>query len=163
MRIAYRVWQFWQALTARPPAEAPAELGPGLRELYKAMPRADRAHAQRTARALRASSPLPVPRDLIVAALLHDVGKSERGISLRDRVLYVLIDRCAPRQLDRCSGGLAALRDHAELGARRVAEAGAGAEVVELIRRHHADPAQLPWPEARRARLAALQRADEVS
>jgi len=163
VRPVYRLWQFWQALTARPPAEAPIELKSGLRELYCAMPRADRAHALRTLRALSAALPGPLPQELAVAALLHDVGKSGQCIFLWHRVLYVVLGRFAPGWLDRAAGGLAALRDHAELGARRVAAAGGGVGSVELIRHHHVRPAQLPWPEADRARLAALQAADEAS
>jgi hypothetical protein len=158
MRPWYRVAQFWHALTAAPPREPPCALAPGLRSLYEAMPRADRAHGLRTYRRLTGT----VPADLAAAALLHDVGKSRPEIHLWDRVLFVLIAGRRPAWLERRSG-LVALRDHANRGADLVAAAGGAAVTVDLVRAHHADPATLGWPRGKRRLLEALQRADETS
>jgi len=167
VRPCYRVRQFWQALTAAPKPAAPPELGPGLRELFLRMPSADRAHAMRTCHRLQAAGQQPA--DLVVAALLHDVGKSGPQVHLWDRVLFVVGGRLAPAWLARLLAeaprwpGLVALQAHAEQGARLVAGAGGTARTVELIRCHHAAAANLPWPEGERRLLEALQRADESS
>ena len=159
MRVWYRVGQLWQALVASAPPEPPEALPPALRPLYLAMGRADRAHALRTYRRLAGR-----PADLALAALLHDVGKSASHVRLWHRVFYVLAARLAPGWLERGRpAGVAALRAHAEAGARQVEAAGGPPGVVRLIRYHHADPAALPWPAAERELLQALQRADQAS
>jgi hypothetical protein len=164
MRAWQRVRQFFYALTAPAPAP-PAELAAGLRELYLQMPAADRAHGLRTYRRLAADG---VPAELLVAALLHDAGKSRPELRLWHRVAFVLARRLAPGWLARSSAGsgwrqgLAALNEHAAAGARQVAEAGAPALVVRLVREHHTPPAELPWPEGERELLRALQAADEA-
>ncbi len=155
-------------MAGRATAEPP-DLPPGLRRLFWQMPPADRAHA------LRACHSLPVngaiPDDLVIATLLHDVGKSGLPMHLWDRVLYVLASRLAPRWLQRITAGpaaarwsgLVALHRHAEQGARLVAAAGGTPQAVDLIRHHHADPGALPWPPEKRRLLEVLQRADESS
>jgi hypothetical protein len=165
----HRVIQFWQALTAAPGPAAPPELGPGLRELFLSMPRADRAHALRTYRTLAAVKGQPA--DLLTAALLHDLGKCSPQVRLWDRVLFVLASNLAPGWLERLPGapaasrwpGLVALQGHAERGARLVATRGATPRTVRLIRWHHASADSLGWPEGERRLLEALQRADERS
>jgi len=166
VRVWYRVWQFWQALTAAPGAEVPVGLAPGLQALYAGMPRADRAHGVRTL--ARLSPEERQHPDLVVAALLHDVGKSGAGVHLWDRVLAVLAGRLAPGWLERVSRregglwcGLCRIGRHAEEGARRLAAAGASPLTVCLVRCHHGVPAGLDLPEAERGLLEALRRADE--
>lgn len=131
------------------------------------MPRADRAHGLRTYRLLAADD---CPEDLLIASLLHDVGKSRSQIRLWDRVLFVLAGRLAPGWLRslpaepraaRFGVGLIALRDHAEVGAALIAAAGGSPTVAKLIRYHHANTASLPWPAEELALLIALQAADE--
>lgn len=160
----YRVRQFWQALTA-PAVGPPPELAPGLQALFMGMPRADRAHGLHTCHLLASADP---PPELLAAALLHDVGKSRPRVRLWHRVVYVLAGRLAPGWLARrcaapatgCWGGLAALENHAQVGARLVAAAGASEMVVWLVAHHHADPAALDAPAAERGLLQALQAAD---
>jgi len=160
VRPAYRVWQFWQALTAAPAREPPCALAPGLAALYRAMPRTDRAHALRTYQKLRAAGPLP--EALAAAALLHDVGKLWGQVRLWHRVAYVLARGRPPLWLAR-RPGVAALAGHAARGAELLAAAGADAQAVDLVRHHHDAPSSLGWPADRRALLEALQRADEAS
>jgi hypothetical protein len=166
VRVWYRAWQFWQALVAAPGAEVPDELAPGLQALYAGMPRADRAHGLRTL--ARLSPEERQHPDLVVAALLHDVGKSGAGVHLWDRVLTVLAGRLAPAWLERVSqresglwSGLRGIGRHAEEGARRLAAAGASPLTVCLVRWHHCVPTGSDLPEAARGLLEALQRADE--
>jgi len=166
VRPFYRIRQFLRALVAAPPSGAPPELGPGLRELFVAMSPADRSHALRARAGLAGEA---APPDLVVAALLHDVGKSGAPIHLWDRAIFVLAERFFPRWLDRLAGrdglpfgaGLVALQRHARLGAQWVAAAGGSPRLVDLIRYHHTDPATLGWQDGERQLLEALQRADE--
>jgi hypothetical protein len=86
------------------------------------------------------------------AALLHDIGKSGRGVTLPARVLWVLLGRAAPglrAALARRGGGWAALADHAAVGASRLRAAGVDQRIVALVAGH-----PLPGDE-HRARLLA--------
>jgi putative nucleotidyltransferase with HDIG domain len=81
-------------------------------------------------------------KDLLLAALLHDVGKGE--VRLWHRVLYVLL-RAGPSGLTRrlarpngagWRGALASINEHGRRGAELAQRAGAPPAVVELIRVH---------------------------
>ena len=118
--------------------------------LFEEQSRADRRHAERVAALLLArghSDPL-----LLRAALLHDLGKAGRGVTLSSRVLWVLAGRASPRlraTLARRGGAWAALADHAAVGASRLRAAGVDPRVVALVAEH-----PLPGDE-HRARLLA--------
>ena len=81
-------------------------------------------------------------RELLVAALLHDVGKGQ--LHLLDRVAYVALDAISPQLVDgiarehgpRWRQGLWRLRHHARLGAERLIAAGSSPRVVELVAAH---------------------------
>jgi len=153
-RAAYRGRQLWRSLRPRVEEEELAEarrlLGP-LFPLFMGMSARDRRHCLDVYRRLREWG----VRDahLLMAALLHDVGKG-RAVALWQRVAFVALSRLAPGLLARAGGGLAVLRDHPGLGARLLAAAGAPAAVVELVRRHEEGPGDDP-------RLALLQKADD--
>lgn len=98
----HRVGQFVAHVRARvsPAEEALAErvLPPAARELYAAMPVADRRHAIDVAqRLLDAGHDDP---DLLAAALLHDAAKGRR-MRLWHRVAGVLLEAAWPRALHR--------------------------------------------------------------
>jgi hypothetical protein len=101
--------------------------------------------------------------DLLVAALLHDVGKIIAPLTIWERMLAVLAGRFLPGLAKRWSEGrpvgwrhafVVAAR-HPDWGADLAAEAGVSLCAQELIRRHQA-PAS-----ADDALLAALQAVDD--
>jgi predicted HD phosphohydrolase len=108
-------------------------------------------------------------QDILLAALLHDVGKGH--VRLWQRVVYVLLRAGPPGLLRRlakpaCPAGrpggsgwrraLASIDEHGRRGAALAQEAGASSAVVELIRDH-----QREHLSDRRARL--LRTAEESS
>ncbi len=142
-RARYRGRQFFGSLrprvddTAR--NEAYALLNPGERALFESMTLRDQQHGLDVYTRLRDQG--HGERDLLVAALLHDVGKGR--IALWHRVTYVVLENVAPGALARLvrpgdgPGWREALYrclHHPELGARLAAEAGSSQRVVELIR-----------------------------
>ncbi len=167
MSAAYRVRQFAQAASAwaRPDDEAlvRAYLPPAAARLFAAMPRYDRQHALRVLRTLRERG--QTDPDLMAAALLHDVGKSQHPVgSLRlgHRVAAVLLRAFAPGLLEKMGSRQDGWRrlfyvqqHHAELGAVLAQAAGCSSRTVELIRRH-----EEPLPPEGDPLLAALQAAD---
>lgn len=171
--VQYRVEQFLRALTAQHTVSeksvkrAARILSPEARALFIQQAPQDQRHALSVYETLleRGHS----NRDLLVAALLHDVGKAASPASPLQRGFFVLAERFAPRALDRLvsamagdeEGPLVAYANHAEIGARRAEEAGCSPLTVELIR-HHERPLEACRTE-RDHLLAALQAADNVN
>ena len=146
-RPLYRTRQFLAAL--RPTVEgnerrdAAELLGKRLWPLFESMKTRDQRHSLDVLRTLKSHD--RHDEDLLMAALLHDVGKGRlagANVRLWHRVAYVLLRAGAPWMLDRASSrrsGLGALHQHAERGAVVAEALGASASVVDLIRRHHED------------------------
>lgn len=143
----YRARQFWRAL--RPSTITPQErdtlqnlLSPSLLRLFEGMSPADQAHSLDIYRRLLQQG--ENDPHLLVAALLHDVGKSRYPFSPLERVLVVLVQAFAPRLAQ--AWGQSAPRSwkrpfvvaaqHAEWGAQMAADAGASPLTVALIRYH---------------------------
>jgi predicted HD phosphohydrolase len=165
-QAAYRARQFLRALTARLAVEdleeARRTLAPAQWELFSGMSAADRRHAVAVYRALGAQGARSP--DLLVAALLHDVGKSLVPASLWVRVTVVLLERFVPHLLEGLSRGEARgwrrafvlYRRHAEVGAERAAQAGCSSCTVALILRHEE---RMDRPKGEEDRLLALLQA----
>ena len=149
--IWYRVRQFWRAVTARVCPEEWALVGSVLPEpatlLFAGMPRQDQRHGLDVLHSLREQGE-DAP-ELLAAALLHDVAKSE-GVRICHRVFAVLVRALGPEWLARVASPDPAswrfplwlqLR-HAERGAELAEAAGCGAATVQLILYH--EQAEVP-------------------
>lgn len=161
--LGQRVRQFREAGLA-PSAEdvafARRVLGDGqLWRLFARQTPRDIRHAAATARWLNARG--HSDRDLLVAALLHDVGK---GAQRRwDRVAWVVasvagvgtVAACATSRLE-VRRAMARSATHAQAGAALLSAAGAATRVIDLTARHHATPEG-------DAMLELLQAADAAS
>ena len=172
----YRVRQFFGALTARTDKQDEQTLTPVLtlsqQDLFRRMPTNDQRHSLNVCRTLRQAGHTegtPEGKALLAAALLHDVGKSQGRIWLWHRVAIVLLERWAPRALDRLSSGkpqgwrqgFVVHRQHPEVGAQWAERAGCSPLTVTLIRRHQ-EPLDETLCEENQL-LAALQQADGMN
>lgn len=161
-RARYRARQvLWGLRSAIAPADARAVrelLSPAELSLFVRMEPRDRRHSLLVMRrleregvpALHGSSTTgaasPAHRELLAAALLHDIGKGRQA--LWHRVLYVLVRGVSPPLLGRVMregrgwrGGLWRLRHHARIGGALLREAGSAPRVVELVEWHLTQPA----------------------
>lgn len=146
-RVGLRVGRFIR--TARPNltdvdrALAEEWLPEGLLVLFLSQSQADQRHAVSVARLLLRSG--CAGRDLITAALLHDVGKRGANFTPWHRTAIVLLEAVSPRLLgwlarwDRISilSPFAVHQTHAAQGASLANRAGAPARAAFLIRVHH--------------------------
>lgn len=159
-----RIVTLWRPPDTRPAQEA---LSAEAFELFCTMSAADQGHALAVLRVLRGEG--PVSPDLSAAALLHDVGKADGGLTLPYRTAIVLLETFWPHALERlCVGAegtwrrpFAADANHAATGAERCLAAGCSKRAVALVRYHDTPPRAAP--DDLRADLERLQRADDAS
>lgn len=113
-------------------------------------------------------------RLLIRAALLHDVGRTKNDLSTANKIFDVLFSTIFPRfarqwggsSMVRC-GNYAVERvhhvlfiyyHHGQIGARRLQELGIETDIIEMVARHHQQPAG-----DEPAELAILRQADQLN
>jgi hypothetical protein len=180
-RLLYRTRQFWMALN---PAATHADLeilatllNGGQIGLFQRMQSSEQAHSLRVLQALLERGERD--KDLCVAALLHDVGKTRYPLRLWERIWIVLAlatcPDCVQRwgqdrdgQLERVAWWQKAFvvaAQHPRWGAEMANEAGVSPLAVELIRRHQE---KLPSPARREITheetlLLILQSVDDLS
>lgn len=148
--MIYRIHQFCQALMPKIGSE---ELqwtldilpSPAI-QLFLKQSSAEQRHALDVALDLWSGSR---NRNLIIAALLHDCGKSKNPLNLLARIYIVLLQR-APRKIwdfllrsyPFFSSPLRTAQEHPAWGAELALELGLDAEIVELILNHHSPKTQ---------------------
>ena len=165
-RGIYRAWQVWQALLAGPlPVEARRELGEVLNEeqlaLFDEQSHAGQQHSYRVMRTLVEAG--HDQHDLMVAALLHDVGKNRVRYTWLDRVKVVLAQRFTPGLAGKWAtsdqGGwmraFVVKESHPEWSAEALAACGGSALSVTLVRRHQ-ESILASWEDNEENRLLAL-------
>ncbi|MBI3964593.1 MAG: HD domain-containing protein [Chloroflexi bacterium] len=139
-------------------------LTPRLAELFQRMQHGDQVHSIAVAQRLEAGG--VTDRELLQAALLHDVGKSLARVRLWHRMAHVLLRAFLPRRrIGRRAAAASSwlhplwiLEHHPRLGADLAASAGASRRVVSLVRRHQSDEGA---PAERRDDLRRLREADD--
>lgn len=170
MRTAYRIRQVLQYLTARPQpgemAQAMSCLTSAERALFLQLPVADQSHSLRVWSALSRAG--ESDRDLLAAALLHDIGKLRYRLHLWERVLIVLARKLVPGWVERIGSGsargwrrpFAVSVQHAEWGSDMLAATQSNPRTIEIVRWH-----QGPIERARttKRQIRALQAADNES
>jgi putative nucleotidyltransferase with HDIG domain len=146
LNVWYRAHQFFQALTARPSPEDLEKvenvLSPALLKLFFQLQASEQSHSIEVFQKLREEN--EKNDDLLVAALLHDIGKSCHPLSLWERIIIVLGKTMFPEKVSEwgraeISGWkrpFVVAEQHAEWGAEMAKNAGASEMTVMLIRRH---------------------------
>lgn len=173
MAAATRLRQGLRALTAftRPVdyALADAALNPAQRALFRRMKRAEQQHSVAVLRDLLAEA--PVPPDLGVAALLHDVGKTRYPLAVWMKTETVLLKAFVPALARRWTAGdprhwlkrgLIVSKFHPDWSAALVQPTGASELALWLIANHQSRAAGLQTHPGYPL-LLRLQRADDAN
>ncbi|HEY45580.1 MAG TPA: HD domain-containing protein [Anaerolineae bacterium] len=172
MSLTYRASQTFRVLLAKPGSEdlalAEEHLLPPLVELFHQMSPADQIHGLRVLHSLLAQD--EGDPNLLAAALLHDVGKSQVRLRLWERILIVLVSWFAPERSQRWGEGqLNSWRrpfviavHHPAWGAEMIRQAGGTEELATLVLRHQETLPPDPAKEIDRL-LFRLQEADGLN
>ena len=152
MRVLYRLRQFWRTLTAQSVSpeleQALTLLNPQQKALFDQLQPGEKAHAFEMVRKLIEQG--EHQPDLLVAAMLHDVGKIHYPLHPVERAVVVLVKALSPvlacRWAGLPAGGWEALpgwrkafvlaEHHAAWGAELARQAGVSPLTESLIREH---------------------------
>jgi hypothetical protein len=153
VRIVYRVSQFWNTLSKKADPglvdEAHRQLTPPQRELFTQLQPSEQKHAISIWRKLIDQG--EEQPDLLVAALLHDVGKLRYPMALWQRVLVVLVKASMPsrfrlwgsmplgnwQKLPSWRKAFIVAEQHPHWGAELAHQAGVSPLAEYLVREHH--------------------------
>lgn len=179
MRILYRARQFWHALSASPTSEdlalAHSVLSPAQMSAFSRLQSSEQHHAIAVLRKLKGQG--ETHPDLLVAALLHDVGKCLAPLKSYERAMIVLAQVFAPHKVrqwgtenahppnQRIHGWRYAFivaQGHPQWGASIARQAGASPLVEALIQRHQQSLTEPPRS-LEDSLLRKLQLADDDS
>lgn len=146
-RIQYRLWQLWQQLVVRPLdeqmyAEIETVLSPAQYKLFLQFGLSDQHHSYRVMKVLQGQG--CEERPLLVAALLHDIGKTRVKLAVWERSLIVLAHAFTPQKMEAWGQGEAqgwkrpfvVKAQHPAWSAEMTAAIGTHPLAVSLIRRH---------------------------
>jgi putative nucleotidyltransferase with HDIG domain len=171
-RVGHRTRQFWNALWGEPQPEqldlARQRLTPAQFELFQRLQPSEMSHALAMCEHLVAQG--DDDPDLLVAALLHDIGKASHPLRIWERVLIVLGQKVFPQRstgwgLGEPQGWRRAFviaAQHAAWGVDMVAKVGASPLVLAMIR-YHQDKVPGHFREEERELFAKLQAVDNVN
>ena len=143
-------------------------LSPALFDLFEQMLPFEKAHALRVFDRLKEQG--FTDPDLLIAALLHDVGKVRYPLKPWERAIGVLVKKFFPGRVAQwgqgeprgVAAGVVVAEQHAHWGAMMAEKAGAPEVAVRLIANHQDQiPAQLSDDEM--TLIRALQSVDEIS
>jgi hypothetical protein len=142
LHLAHLTARFFGSLDPRGPSADDEEwvadlLGEGEQELWARMSGPDRRHAAGVAHRVERTHP---EREILVAALLHDVGKVDADLSTVARVPATLAGLLARDRVTQGEGRVARYLRHDAIGAELLAEAGSAPLVVAWAREHHLPP-----------------------
>lgn len=113
--------------------------------LYRRLPNHDRRHALRVARRAESALGDDVEARWVAAAMLHDVGKYDAGLSVPGRALATIavVGGSGPARVGRWERGrgwrrrVALYARHGELGAEQIRQAGGREEAAVWSAAHH--------------------------
>lgn len=180
-QLVYRARQFWLTINSRS-SQIDIELissilSPTQVALFRQMQASERVHSQRVLGKLTSQGERN--HDLLVAALMHDVGKIRYPMNVFERVVIVLVIAVCPgcvRKLGHqpVKKGLGEMGwrrafivavNHPRWGAELAKQCGTSKLAVELIARHeeHLDPSQVNGRSLEDRLLGKLQAADSSS
>lgn len=172
--MLYRVRQFWNALYPQAPRESHLALARSVltepqMALFNRLQPSEQAHSLQVLQTLvNQENDHP---DLLVAALLHDIGKICHPLRIWERVVIVLGKKFFPGLMERWGQGQArgwrrpfvVAREHPQWGAALAYKAGCSPLATYLIREHQNTVPAAPSNPLGYQLLPLLQAADNQS